>query len=179
LWNIGAAGASLGGLIVGLWVTRWSLYRVNDTAAAEEQSRVPVQTHPSSGNPGTENPRPAPTFPQAIAGYAMLVILAVLITGFEPVKDFVGQIKPSVRVPEVTTSKGWITPETEELGIRIFGHTGAVLIYSAAIAYVLYRSLGLYKPGVEQAIWKGVYKKGILPAFGILAMVAMATIMAN
>jgi lactate permease len=43
----------------------------------------------------------------------------------------------------------------------------------------LYRSRGFYKPGVEQVIWKGVYKRGILPALGILAMVAMATIMAN
>lgn len=182
LWNIATAGGSLGGLVVGLWVTRWGLYRANDTPTAEiagTQRDVSLQTNPSSGNPGIENPRPAPSFPQAIAGYAMLVVLAVLITGFEPIKDFVGQVKPAVRIPEVTTSKGWITPETESLGIRIFGHTGAVLIYSAAIAYVLYRTRGFYKPGVEQVIWKGVYQKGILPAFGILAMVAMATIMSN
>lgn len=178
LWNIGAAGGSLGGLIVGLWVTRWGLYRTNDTVAATN-APAPMQPSPSAHNPGSDHLRPTPTFPEAIAGYALLAILAVLMTGVEPIKDFIGQIKPSVIIPEVATSRGWITPATPDLGLRIFGHTGAVLIYSAAFAYLLYRRRGFYKPGAEQVIWKGVYKKGILPAFGILAMVAMATIMAN
>jgi lactate permease len=176
LWNLGAAGGSLGGVVVGIGVTRWSRYRVKDTAAAGAQSQTSLRT---SGTPGAENPRPALSFPEAIAGYALLVILAVLLTGVEPIKEFVGQIKPSVQIPDVTTSRGWVTPGTPALGIPIFAHTGAVLIYSAAIAFLLYRSRGYYQPGVKQVIWKGVYKRGILPAFGILTMVAMATIMAN
>lgn len=179
MWNIGAVGGSLGGLVCGIWITRWPLYRRNDTAIAEPHGQAPVQPTPSSDHPGTEKPVPRLSFPQAIAGYAMLVILAVLLTGVQPIKEFVGQIKPAVRIPEVTTSRGWVTPGTEALGIQIFVHTGAVLMYSAAIAFLLYRSRGVYKPDVGRVIWKGVYKRGILPAFGILAMVAMATIMAN
>ena len=119
------------------------------------------------------------SFPLAISGYVILVILAILITGIAPVKDFLGAVKPSVFVPEVQTSLGWVTPETADVGIRVLIHTGSVLLYSTLIAFFIYRTRGYLKPGAAGRIVQGVRQKGIKPAIGILTMVAMATVMQN
>lgn len=165
LWNIASAGGSLAALIVGLWVARWPRFN-------REKPVIPV------GEPKPSD-RPRPSFPLAIAGYATLAVLAVLLTGVVPIKNVVGQVKLTISVPETTTSLGWITPPTPDLGIRVLNHTGAVLLYSAALAYILYRRRGYFRPGAERAILKGVVQKGVRPSLGILTMVAMATIMAN
>jgi lactate permease len=177
LWNIGSATAGLAGLAAGLWVTRWQLYR----QARPEAIAVAVSASDAPANPGTaaDSTRPIPTFPQAISGYVILVVLAVLITGVQPIKQFLGQIKPSVHVPEVATSLGWVTPETPKLGIPILAHTGSVLLYSAVIAFFLFKSRGYYRDGAARTILKGVRQKGVNPAIGILTMVAMATVMQN
>lgn len=168
LWNIASAGGSLAGLIVGLWVTRWPLYR-----------NAHAEIVPETDKPSEENDRPRPSFPLAIAGYLTLVVLAVLITGVQPIKTFIGQFQIGIDIPEVQTTLGWVTEASPNLGIRVLGHTGAVLVYSAVIAYFLYKRRGFYTDGVERRIFVGVRKKGTNAAIGILAMVAMATIMSN
>lgn len=167
LWNIASAGGSLGGLAVGLWVARWPLYR---------RAVVPAGDQPLPP-PGLDNHRPP--FPLAIAGYVILVVLAFVLIGIAPIKDFLSQVRPAVYIPEVQTGLGWVTPETPALGIPILAHTGSVLFYSAIITFFLLRARGYYKPGTGQQILANVRKKGMDPAIGILTMVAMATIMAN
>ena len=165
LWNIGSAVGGLAGVAAGLWVTRWARYRqterVQMTAAAVDSSR------------------PAPTFPLAISGYVILVVLAFLLTGVAAIENVVGQFKPSVSIPEVQTSLGWVTPATPDLGLRILVHTGAVLLYSSLISFFIYKSRGYYKPGAAGRIIQGVRQKGVNPAIGILTMVAMAMVMQN
>lgn len=172
LWNIASAMAGLAGLVAGLWVTRWSLYRTRQPA--------PAQAAPSAiPEPVAALPAGAMSFPLAISGYVILVILAVLITGIIPVKTFLGAVRPSVYIPEVQTSLGWLTPETPQLGIPVLAHTGSVLLYSTLIAFFIYRWRGYLKPGTGRRIVQGVWQKGRNPALGILTMVAMATIMQN
>jgi lactate permease len=167
LWNIGSAVGGLAGLAAGLWVTRWSVYRrqvVSATAGAPTPAPVSGQ---------------GPSFPLAISGYVILVILAFLITGVAPIKAFLGQVRLAVAIPEVQTSLGWVTPASPDLGIPVLAHTGSVLLYSSLIAFFLLRSRGFYRPGAGRVIIQGVRQKGVKPAIGILSMVAMATIMAN
>lgn len=160
LWNIGAATGSLVGLAVGLWVVRWPLYRKPQTDDAP-------QAPDANGM----------SFPLAIAGYAALVVLAFTIKGIPAVKAFFGQVRLSLSLPETTTSLGWVTEAVSDLGINVFGHTGAILIYSSLIAYALYRWRGRYSEGDTRAIASGVWKRGRKTSLGILSMVAMATIM--
>lgn len=160
LWNIASALGGLAGLIVGLIVTRLPFYR-----AAE-------QPPPPEPDPNR------PSFPLAISGYVILVILAVLIKGVDPVKDLFSTVELAIGVPQVETSNGWIT-EADDIGFGIFGHTGAILLYSSLIAYFLFQRGGYYQPDTRKKIIAGVRKKGIPPAIGILTMMCMAIIMAN
>jgi lactate permease len=169
LWNIASATAGLAGLAAGLWVTRWSVYR---QPVIEGVSPQPIPA-------ATSTARPKPSFLLAIACYIILVVLAVLITGVVPIKEFLSQVKPAVSIPEVQTSLGWVTPATTSLGIPILAHTGSVLLYSSLITFWLLRSRGFYQPGAARRIVQGVRQRGVGPAVGILTMVAMATIMAN
>lgn len=169
LWNIAAAGGSLAGLAVGLWVTRWPLYR-RAVAPAGDLPLPPT---------GPEPDHKRPSFPLAIAGYVILVVLAVTLIGIAPIKTFLSQVQPAVYIPEVQTGLGWVTPETEALGIPILAHTGSILFYSAIITFFLFRSRGYLQAGAARTSVINVRKKGLNPAIGILSMVAMATIMAN
>ncbi len=161
LWNIGAAGGSLLALVVGLWVVRWPFYRRvknNDIHSAEASEKNAL------------------SFRLAIIGYVVLVVLAFTIKGIPDVKSAFGAVRLSVDLPAVTTLRGWETP-AGTVGLNIFGHTGAILCYAAAIAYGIYRWRGLYPQGAERAILTGVWLRGRKAALGILAMVAMATVM--
>ncbi len=177
LWNIGAAGGSLAGLAVGLWVTRWPFYRRSGEAPAPVQPTPEPAAAPAAAAPAVN--RPTPSFSMAIAGYSILVILAVLIKGIEPIKNALGQVRVVMPVPEVQTSLGWITAAAPDLGLGVVGHTGAVLLISAVFAYILYRWRGYFKAGAERAILTGTVKQGIRPALGIMSMVGMATVMTN
>lgn len=173
LWNVGAAIGGLAGLTVGLWVTRWPMYRA-ETVSDADTADSPIEESPSS-----EATEKQPSFVLAISGYAVLVVLAVLIKGVEPIKSVFAEIRLSIHLPEVVTSLDWVTPATDNLGFSIFGHTGAILLYSSLIAYVLLNRNGYFEDGAPKAIYQGVRKRGVRPAIGILSMMAMAMVMAN
>ncbi|MBN1963074.1 MAG: L-lactate permease [Anaerolineae bacterium] len=176
LWNVGASGASLAGLAVGMWVTRWPFYRRGGASVVVPAEDAPT---PAAVAPDADAARPALSFPLAIAGYVVLVVLAVAIKGIAPIRTLFTPFTFAIAVPEVSTSLGWVTPATPDLGLNLLSHTGAVLVYSSVIAYVLYRRRGCYGPGAERVILSGVLKKGVRPALGIMAMVGMATVMSN
>ncbi|GAB4339544.1 MAG: L-lactate permease [Phototrophicales bacterium] len=162
LWNIASALGGLAGLIIGLGVTRLPFYHTASSSTTSAQQ-------PTS---------PRPSFLLAISGYIILVILAVFIKGVEPVKQIFSPFELSIDVPQVITSKGWVT-EADSIGLSVLGHTGAILLYSALIASFLFDRGGYYPPGTRKKILTGVRKKGIPPAIGILTMMCMAIIMAN
>lgn len=165
LWNIASAVCSLAGLGVGLWVSRWPRYRV----APPEHSPQDVA-----------NPAPhAPSFPLSIAGYMILVVLAVVITAIDPVSDFLGQIKIGVDVPEVRTVYDWVTPASDNLGIRPFNHTGAILLYSAIISYLLYAWRGHLNAGAVKKILSSTTRKAWPASLGILSIIALTSIMSS
>ena len=173
LWTIGSAVAGLVGLIVGYMVTRMGYYR--DRSDSHEHDTI-SQAVPWERSTTTRRNRP--NFSQAILGYTILVILAFMIKGIEPLNEVMEQTTLSVSIPELETSEGWIT-ESGDVGIPIFAHTGTILLYSAIITFLFYRLSRFYNRGAYKIIFKGVRTKGVRPAIGILSMVAMATIMSN
>lgn len=165
LWNVGAAIGGLAGLSVGLWVTRWPMYR---SAPSDDDTPVSAAL-----------PDDAPSFAVAIAGYVVLVVLAVLIKGVEPIKSLFADVRLSLALPQVETALGWVTERETDLGFSIIGHTGAILLYSAIFAFWLFQRRGHLAPGAAREALLGVRQRGVRPAVGILTMMAMAMLMAN
>ena len=162
LWNIASACAGLAGLLTGLWVARWRRWR-----GASQKVR-PARTE-------------GPPLRLAISPYVILVVLAVTLIGVPPVKAFLGQLRPAIPIPQLESALGWVTPATPApgVGIPLLVHTASVLFYSTLLAFWLFRARGWLGPGAGRAVLQGVRRKGLRPAIGILAMVAMATVMQN
>ncbi len=173
LWNIGAAGGGLAGLI--LMVSGLKLLQ-----RGNKGRDLPEPAAAEAANPG-DNPSGVkqPSFLLAISGYMILVVLAFLIKGVDSVKQFFGGSYLGLPVPEVSTSLGWVTEASPSLGLNVFGHTGAILLYSALITYGLYRWQGVLRHGASRRVIQGTLKKGVSPAVGIISMVGMATTMSN
>lgn len=157
LWNIASACAGLAGLLTGLWLTR-------------RRGRRGAQAVDMAGGPSLR---------LALAPYVILIALAVGLIGVSPVKAWLGQLRPAIPVPLVESGLGWVTPATPApgVGIPLLVHTASVLLYSTVAAYWLFRRRGLLAPGAAREVLAGVRRQGLRPAIGILAMVAMASVM--
>lgn len=160
LWNIASACAGLAGLVTGLWVTRRRRWRGQPAAKAPDQAV-------------------GPPLRLALAPYLILIVLAVVLIGVQPVKAALGQLRLALHVPQLETSLGWVTPATGAagVGIPLLVHGASVLLYSTTLAYWLYRRRGWLERGATRQVLQGVRRQGVRPAIGILAMVAMATVM--
>jgi lactate permease len=94
-----------------------------------------------------------------------------------PVKAFLGQVKLSFTFPEIISLKGWVTGAGKGKAINIFGHGGALLLYSSIISFFVYRSKGFYKPQAIKTILQKTVKSGVPTSLGIVSMVCFAMIM--
>ncbi|HQF62261.1 MAG TPA: L-lactate permease [Anaerolineaceae bacterium] len=156
LWTLGATGGAMAGLIVGIGVARLPLY--HGPAAQSEHPQAPLV---------------------AFSAYAVLILLAFGINLIPPVNALLDSIQVNFQFPAVSTAFGWATPAEPGRAINIFGHPGALLLYSSIIAYLIYARAGYYKPGALPRILRKTYKGAVNSSLGILAMVGMAVIMSH
>jgi len=94
-----------------------------------------------------------------------------------PVRDFLGQVVIRVQFPELTTTRGWVTPAGEGRTLNLFGHAGALLVYASLVTYGLFRRQGRYAPGTARRIARAVVRRAARSSLGIAAMVGMAVTM--
>ncbi len=163
MWTLGAIGGGLAGLVASVvWI------RV---------SRIPGGASVPAGDAA---PNPAPSVRLALAGYVILVVLALGLRGIAPVKTFLNdQLALAVDIPATTTGRGWSVAMDEDAGFGLLAHPGFVIMYACAVAYVLYRRAGLYLPGAGRDILRQSSRRAITSALGIYAMVAIAATMAR
>jgi lactate permease len=113
----------------------------------------------------------------ALIPYGLLVVIVVLgQTVLADVLDF-AVIQPSF--PEVQTSLGWVTPAGPGRSINVFGHGGALLIYTILITFLIYRAQGRYSAGAGRRIVRNTLRGAVKSSIGILTMVGMAVMMEN
>ncbi len=84
--------------------------------------------------------------------YGLLVVLAFSINLIEPVDNFLSQVQVTLNFPMLTTSLGWETAAGPGRSINIFGHPGAILLYTCIISYIIYRRVGYIKKGALRPI---------------------------
>jgi lactate permease len=115
----------------------------------------------------------------ALSGYAILVIVTLLIQMIPAVKHLLGGVLIQIHIPELGTNLGYITPAAATKPISLLNHAGAVLLYASILAYLVYRLAGRYKPGAFGRILTGTVKRVQAPSLSIILMVCMAVVMEN
>lgn len=158
LWTLGGFGASLVGLVVCLAVARLKPYRGHEEAVKKAENE-------------------SMTVMWALSAYLVLIVIVSLGVLVPPVKSFLGQIKLSLYFPTVVSNTGHTVAAGYGQSIKIFGHGGALLGYSALVVYILYASRNFYQKGALRTILKKTVDSGVPTSLGIVTMVCFALIM--
>ena len=156
MWSIGGMMAGLAGLVAGV-------------AWARGCARGSVR-------------RPRPTTGGMALGWALFpytILVAIVLAAqlLPPVHDFLGQVVIRIQFPELTTSRGWVTPAGEGRTINLFGHAGALLTYTSLVTYALFHRQGRYADGTAGRIARTVVRRARRSSLGITALVGMAMTM--
>ncbi len=162
MWTLGATGAGIAGLLVGFGLARLPAYRAKAVEAAADK--------PAEADKGK-------SLWLSLTAYGLLVVLAFTVNLIQPVDEFLGQVTFTLAFPEVSTSFGWVTEAGSGRVINIFGHAGAILLYTCIISYFIYRKAGYLEKGALKRIFSQVAKSGVNSSLGILAMVGVASVM--
>jgi len=115
----------------------------------------------------------------ALSGYAILVVITLIIQLVKVVKQLLGGVVIKVDIPQLMTSFGYVTEATTTKPISLLNHAGAVLLYTAFLAYLVYWVAGRYRKGSVRNIIMGTVKRVQTPTISIILMVCMAVIMEN
>jgi len=169
LWTLGATGAAIVGLLVGVVLARLPAYR-------KANGDDPVDPAPAAVENEDGKKR---SLPVAMSAYAVLVVLAFAFNLIEPVNKVLDSVNFTLAFPAVQTSFGFATPAELGRKINIFGHPGALLLYASLIAFAIYSRAGYYRPGAAKRIADKVGHGAVNSSLGIAAMVGMATIMSH
>jgi len=172
-WNIGAFTGSLAGLIVVFPLSHWIGKKTNNSRPSYHNS---VQTPLNKGK-RSGSQTPISNLIIALSGYGILILVILFVQLIPDIKGFLGQVVIKMQFPEVTTSLGYLTHAGQGRNLNIFGHTGTLLLYSSILAYLVYRSTGLIKPGAVGKILSGTVKRVMSSSVSIASMLTMAVIM--
>lgn len=164
LWTLGSTGAGLVGLAVGFLLLRLPAYRNHHEPAPD------LSTAEGGRDAGK-------SLWLVLICYVFLVVLAFGVNLIKPAGAFLSQVRFSLDFPAVSTQFGWTTPAGPGRSINIFGHPGAILLYTCILSVIVYRAVGYLQPGALKRILTRVVKGGVNSSLGILAMVGVASIM--
>jgi lactate permease len=113
----------------------------------------------------------------ALSGYAILVLLTLIIQMIPVVKHLLGGLVLQVHIPELATRLGNISQAALTKPISLLNHAGAVLFYASLLAYLVYWLAGRYEKGSVRSIFVGTVKRVEAPSISIVLMVCMALVM--
>ena len=170
LWNLGATGSAMLGLLAGFGLCRLPFYRGGSGGKASAQANF------GGLNGGDGKPR---SLLVSVSAYAVLVLITFAVNLIQPLNAFLDQVQINLNFPELTTALGFSTPAGPGRALNLFGHTGSILLYSSLIAYFIYKRAGYYQPGAAIRIADKMVKGAVNSSLGILAMVGMAVVMSH
>ncbi|MBW1778927.1 MAG: L-lactate permease, partial [Deltaproteobacteria bacterium] len=160
LWTLAGFVAGMSGILASVLVTRLPAYRCAETDGANISS--------SSSDMSLST---------AVSAYIFLIIMVSISELYQPLHTFLNQIKLSLYFPDISTRYGWKISAAYGKEISLFGHAGALLIYTAIISYLFYDIKGYYSKGSLKRIWSKTLKSGVSTSIGIISMVCFAMIM--
>ena len=175
LWTLGATGGALAGLVAGVGLTRLPVSRrAHDGEANGIDGDVQVT---DAAPPPDDGVRRSLTV--SLSAYAVLIVLAFAINLIPALDALFNRVVLTLQFPEVATAAGWATPAEAGRRLSVFGHPGAILLYTSLIAYAIYAGAGYYRAGAARRISTKVARGAVKSSLGIAAMVGMAVVMSH
>jgi lactate permease len=159
-WALGGLSGGLVGLALSLLLFRLPRYRgsaAQRAAANSQPTTIPLWL--------------------ALMPYAILTLIIIGGRLAVPIKTLLGQVVVRVQFPELATSQGWVTPAETGRTIDVFGHAGALLLYTSVVSYLLLRWKGHYQPGAVKRIAQRTIRRSVRSSIGIATMVGMVVVM--
>lgn len=111
----------------------------------------------------------------AISPYALLLLFILAATYFQPLHAVLNH--PVIRFPATNVSLERNSTGSSFWELPLFGHTGALLLYATLLTWWRGRHSGAISPMQGPRILRQVLHSGLASTLGILAMVALATVM--
>lgn len=121
----------------------------------------------------------------ALSGYILLVVIILSVQMIPILNLMLGRVVLRFSFPTLNTTGGLLElpPHITTAGygpeIVLFRHTGIVLFYAAAAAYLVYKLAGQYRPGAGKRILSSTTRSVLFPSLSIVLMVCMAVVMQN
>lgn len=118
---------------------------------------------------------------RAFFPYTLLIIVIVL--GRIVFQNALDMVELNHHFPAVATRFGWATPAEAGRSVSLFGHAGALLLYTSLIIFGWYRWRGgTFRQDGDggyngRIIWQKTVKGWVKPTIGVYALVAMALTM--
>ncbi|MGH2349813.1 MAG: L-lactate permease [bacterium] len=171
-WIIASFGAGMVGLVVSMGLARLARARAGYFGLLPEWP-------PPGGRREPERPAPSATpempFHVAFLPYYTLIAVVALATFVPPLHEVLERIRVGFAFPAVTTGLGWIS-EATTFDLAIFGHPGALLLYTTGCAALIFRAIGRRGPQWRQ-VWAATAAQGVPTTVTILALVGIAMVM--
>lgn len=116
------------------------------------------------------------------AFFPYVVLITVIVIGQLLLAEFLDTVEINPTFPAVATSIGWETPAEQGRSISVFGHAGALLLYTSALIFAWYKWRGPLSPKLRaeyngRRILQKTLRGSIKPTIGVYSLVAMALTM--
>jgi lactate permease len=189
LWSLAAFGAGLAGLFVMFLDLRFGIFdpqswrirlRGKDSSRSKPQENSSQTPATSDQLPTTSTPRPLDRSSLAKALFPYLIMTIIIVLGQLFFEESLSVVKLDPVFPEVTTSRGWSTAAGPGRSISIFGHAGALLLYTCILSFLWFKLRGTFGRDDSYSGVKIVRKTAngaIKSTIGIFTLVAMAVTM--
>lgn len=116
----------------------------------------------------------------AVAASAYVVLLVIVLVQLIPaVAAVLDRVGLQMTFPATTTGLNWQNAAAEGRRLSVFGHPGALILYSSAIAYVIYNRSHRYAARAWSRIVRRTVTAARVPTVAVLSLVAMASVMAD
>ncbi|MDP2698187.1 L-lactate permease [Thalassospira sp.] len=159
VWTLGGLTAGIAGLATSIIVTRF--WQPHPDDIAEKQDADPDHMPLIEG----------------LTPYLVFMVVVGLATFVKPVADFLGGVTLFLETPAMTTQTGWQIAAESSAKLAVFGHPGALLLYTAAISFIFFKTRKRYRDGAAQRIWQRTVKSGLPTSIGMVSVIGLALIM--
>lgn len=161
-WTLAAFGGGLAGLVVLILDLRFNLLAVG--AARRQPPGAALDTRRV-----------------AVAFVPYGVLVAVILLAEFVLDGPLNLVQLNLDFPAVATRFGWTTPAGPGRSVSLFGHPGALLLYTSVLAIVWFRWRGRFEAGATQTPVREIFGRTVRGArastISIVTLVAMAVTM--